>query len=65
MVPLVAVLVLGITVAASVSLWRWVDGLTFADADRKSTAHLDVLKSAASIAVSDDGLFALYLAARC
>ncbi|WNV92092.1 pentapeptide repeat-containing protein [Umezawaea sp. Da 62-37] len=63
-VPVVAVLVLGVTVVTSVLLWRWVDGLTFADADKKSTAYLDVLKLAASIAVGGGGLFALYLAAR-
>ncbi|WNV84903.1 hypothetical protein [Umezawaea sp. Da 62-37] len=61
---MVAVLVLGMTIVASVLLWRWVDGLTFADADKKSTAHLNVLKLAASIAVGGGGLFALYFAAR-
>jgi hypothetical protein len=63
-VPVVAVLVLTATTLVSVLLWRWVDGLTFADADKKSIAHLDVLKLAASIAVGGGGLFALYLAAR-
>jgi uncharacterized protein YjbI with pentapeptide repeats len=59
-----ALLVLASTTAASVLLWHWVDGLTFVDADKKSTAHLDVLKLTASIAVGGGGLFALYLAAR-
>jgi hypothetical protein len=63
-VPVVALLVLGLATVASVLLWQWVDGLAFADTDKKSAAHLDVLKLAASIAVGGGGLFALYLAAR-
>ncbi|WNV86653.1 pentapeptide repeat-containing protein [Umezawaea sp. Da 62-37] len=38
--------------------------MTFVDADKRATAHLDVLKLTASIAVGGGGLFALYLAAR-
>ncbi|HKR52671.1 MAG TPA: pentapeptide repeat-containing protein [Pseudonocardiaceae bacterium] len=45
-------------------LWRWIDGLAFADAEKKATAQLDTMKIAASIAVGGGGLFALYLAAR-
>jgi hypothetical protein len=63
-VPVVAVVVLAVVAVASVLLWQWVDGLVFVDADKKSTAHLDVLKLTASIAVGGGGLFALYLAAR-
>jgi hypothetical protein len=65
-VPVVALLVLGLAAVASVLLWHWVDELTLNDAlvEKKATAHLDVLKLAASIAVGGGGLFALYLAAR-
>jgi hypothetical protein len=63
-VPAVAVLVMGATGVAAALLWRWVDGLSFVDVDKKPAAHLDVLKLAASIAVGGGGLFALYLAAR-
>ncbi|MFT7835586.1 pentapeptide repeat-containing protein [Saccharothrix sp. BKS2] len=50
--------------AALVVLWRWIDGLALADAEKRATAQLDALKLAASIVVGGGGLFALYLAAR-
>jgi hypothetical protein len=43
------------TTLMSVLLWRWVDGLSFADADKKPTAHLDVPKLAASIVDTEAG----------
>ncbi|ROP37423.1 pentapeptide repeat-containing protein [Saccharothrix texasensis] len=61
---MVAVLVAAATVAALVVLWRWIDGLALADADKRATAQLDALKLAASIVVGGGGLFALYLAVR-
>lgn len=65
-VPVVAVLVLGAVTVVSVLLWQWIDRLTLTDSlvEKKASAHLDVLKLAASIAVGGGGLFALYLAAR-
>ncbi|GAA4547006.1 pentapeptide repeat-containing protein [Amycolatopsis samaneae] len=63
-VPVAAVVVLLTTIVVLVLLWRWVDGLALADAEKKATAHLDAVKIAASIAVGGGGVFALYLAAR-
>jgi uncharacterized protein YjbI with pentapeptide repeats len=63
-VPVVGVVVLATAVAVLVVLWRWVDGLALADPEKRAAAQLDVIKTAAGIAVGGGGLFALYLAAR-
>lgn len=63
-VPVVAVVVLVATVVVLVALWRWIDGLALADAEKRAAAKLEAVKVAASIAVGGGGLFALYLAAR-
>jgi len=59
----VALLVLVVDVVITVAMWHWVDS-ALPDLDKRATAHLDVLKLAASIVVGGGGLFALYLAAR-
>lgn len=63
-VPVVAIAVLSVSATALAVLWMWIDGLPFADADKKAAALLDTVKVAASFAVGGGGLFALYLAAR-
>ncbi|WHT20668.1 hypothetical protein N8J89_06240 [Crossiella sp. CA-258035] len=45
-------------------LWNWINSLALTDPDKKATAQLDVIKTAAGLAVGGCGLFALYLAAR-
>lgn len=63
-VPVVAVVMVAISAGVLALMWLWVDGLMFADPDKKAAALLDTMKIAASFAVGGGGLFALYLAAR-
>jgi uncharacterized protein YjbI with pentapeptide repeats len=63
-VPVVAVAVVITAAVVLLVLWRWIDGLAFADQEKRAAAQLDAVKIAASIAVGGGGLFALYLAAR-
>jgi hypothetical protein len=63
-VPIVAVVALLLGAAVLVLLWRWIDGLPFADAEKRATAHIEALKVASGIVIGGGGLFALYLAAR-
>jgi hypothetical protein len=63
-VPVVAVIALLLGATVLVALWRWIDGLPFADTENRASAHIEALKVASGIVIGGGGLFALYLAAR-
>lgn len=63
-VPAVAGVALLLGAAVLVLLWRWIDGLPFADTEKRASAHIEALKVASGIVIGGGGLFALYLAAR-
>ncbi|MBW4722380.1 pentapeptide repeat-containing protein [Saccharothrix obliqua] len=62
--PVVAVVLLAAAGTTGWLLWSWIEGRGLADVDRRTTAQLDAVKIAASVAAGGGALFALYLAAR-
>lgn len=54
---------LGLVAIAFICMWHWVNTLPF-DGEKKSAAHLEVVKIASAFAVALGGLGALYLTAR-
>lgn len=63
-VPIIVLIVLTLAGLVGWFLWRWINTLNIPDPMQRTTAHLDTVKIAVSVAAAGGAIFALYLAAR-